>query len=116
MKTDQVTLTLLFDEYGALLTEKQRSCFELHYGQDLSLGEIAEELGISRQGVHDSITRAEAALRETEATLGNVSRQRRIRDALSEIEHCTAELAASDDETVRALANRITAAAKRVDS
>ena len=55
-------MTLLFDCYGGLLTDKQRELFDLHYNQDLSLGEIAENEGISRQGVHDAIGRAEAAL------------------------------------------------------
>lgn len=113
---DQITLTLLFDEYGALLTEKQRECFTLHCEQDLSLGEIAAELGISRQGVHDTLSRAEATLLEMEAVLGNVGRAAQTRVAVAEIELCAASLAACDDETVRALARRITAAAKRIDS
>ena len=60
MVEETFELTLLFDYYGDLLTQKQRSCFDLHYNQDLSLGEIAQEVGISRQGVHDTLTRAEA--------------------------------------------------------
>lgn len=50
MVEETFELTLLFDYYGDLLTQKQRSCFDLHYNQDLSLGEIAQEVGISRQG------------------------------------------------------------------
>ena len=46
---DGLELILLYDYYGNLLTERQRECFELRYYQDLSLGEIGEELGISRQ-------------------------------------------------------------------
>lgn len=114
MKTDQVTLTLLFDEYGALLTEKQRSCFELHYDQDLSLGEIAEELGISRQGVHDTLSRAEAALTELEAALGNAERARRTAEALAEIDDCLTALKTAEDESLRQLAARIEAAAERI--
>ena len=56
---DSVTMTLLYDYYGELLTAKQRCCFDLYYNQDYSLAEIAAEEGISRQGVHDSIARAE---------------------------------------------------------
>lgn len=67
MVEETFELTLLFDYYGDLLTQKQRSCFDLHYNQDLSLGEIAQEVGISRQGVHDTLTRAEASLRHMEA-------------------------------------------------
>lgn len=107
MKTDQVQLTLLFDEYGQLLTEKQRDCFDLYFNQDLSLAEIADELHISRQGVHDTVSRAEATLREMERALGNVSREQEIRAAVEEIAACASALAASDDTTVRALADRI---------
>lgn len=67
MVEETFELTLLFDYYGDLLTQKQRACFDLHYNQDLSLGEIAQEVGISRQGVHDTLTRAEASLRHMEA-------------------------------------------------
>ena len=51
MKQDAYAMTLLFDYYGELLTEKQKTCFDLYYNQDLSLSEIAEEAGITRQGV-----------------------------------------------------------------
>lgn len=65
---------LLLDFYGPLLTDKQRECFDLHYNEDLSLSEIAEQAGISRQGVWDNIRRAEAALRELEDKTGLVHR------------------------------------------
>jgi len=76
MKNDALEMTLLFDYYGDLLTEKQKTCFDLYYNQDLSLGEIAEESGISRQGVHDSLARAEAALLAMEEKTGCVARAR----------------------------------------
>ena len=63
MKLEELELSLLFDYYGELLTEKQRTCFELYYNQDFSLGEIAGEAGISRQAVYDTLARAESALR-----------------------------------------------------
>lgn len=50
VKLEELELSLLFDYYGELLTEKQRTCFELYYNQDFSLGEIAGEAGISRPG------------------------------------------------------------------
>ena len=53
-------ISLLFDFYGDMLTEKQRDVVELYYNDDLSLSEIAENEGITRQGVRDSIKRAEA--------------------------------------------------------
>ena len=85
-------MTMLLDFYGELLTEKQRSCFNMHYNEDLSLSEIAEIMNISRQGVHDLIARAEVALIETEEKIGMVKRfsERRIifdkmADELSEL-------------------------------
>ena len=62
--------TMLFDSYGELLTEKQREVVECYYNEDLSLAEIAEEKGITRQGVRDSIKRAEAQMRDMEERLG----------------------------------------------
>ena len=116
MKTDPVQLTLLYDEYGQLLTEKQRDCFELYFHQDLSLAEIADELGISRQGVHDTLHRAEVTLSEMEAALGNVATASKMRRAVSEIEQCAGELAASENETVSANARRILAAVASIRS
>ena len=88
MKTDKLTLTLLFDFYGDLLTQKQRDCFDLHYNQDYSLFEIAEMMGISRQGVHDAVSRAETQLLRMEEAahcLQNVQRNARIAAALEAI-------------------------------
>ena len=67
---DALEMTLLFDYYGELLTERQRMCFDLRHNQDLSLGEIAEELHVSRQGVYDNLSRAEAMLRNMEEKTG----------------------------------------------
>ena len=65
-----IDMILLYDYYGDLLTDRQKECFEMRYYQDLSLGEIGEELGISRQGVHENLSRAEALLRNMEAKTG----------------------------------------------
>ena len=70
MKQEAFTMSLLFDTYGALLTEKQQTYFDLYYNQDLSLAEIAEQEGISRQGVHDAISRSEALLASFERVTG----------------------------------------------
>ena len=59
-------MNFLFDFYQALLTEKQRSYMQLYYLDDLSLGEIAESYGVSRQAVYDNIRRTEAMLEEYE--------------------------------------------------
>lgn len=60
----------LFDLYGGLLTERQREFFDLHYMRDLSLAEISEQYGVSRQSVHDTLTRGESYLERIETSLG----------------------------------------------
>ncbi|MDP4094441.1 MAG: putative DNA-binding protein [Bacillota bacterium] len=67
-------ITLLMDFYGQLLTARQYEIMDLHYNDDLSLAEIAEQLNISRQGVFDNIKRGKAALDEFEAKLGLVKK------------------------------------------
>ena len=71
---DTLQMTMLFDFFSDLLTEKQRDYFDLYYNEDLSLSEIAERAGISRQGVHDIITRAEKSLAEIEDKTGVVKK------------------------------------------
>lgn len=68
--TKDPQVTLLFDFYGEMLTDKQRDMIEQYYNQDLSLSEIAENVGISRQGVRDSVKRAETQLFDMEERLG----------------------------------------------
>ncbi len=63
-------INLLYDFYGPLLTGHQQRLLELYYEQDLSLGEIAAELQVSRQAVHDTVKRAEEALERFEVKLG----------------------------------------------
>ena len=67
---ERIWTGLLLDFYGGLLTEHQRSTLELYLMEDLSLGEIGEQLGITRQGVRDAIVRGEAALRKAEENAG----------------------------------------------
>ena len=74
MKNNPVSMTLLFDYYGELLTEKQRAYFDLYYNQDFSLAEIAEEEGVSRQGVYDTLRRTETILRRFEDKTGIIAR------------------------------------------
>ena len=86
-----VEIALLFDFYGGLLTEKQRECIELYYNDDLSLAEIAEMQGITRQGARDSIVRAEKALYDAEASAGLVKRFGGIAELVDEMcRHLTA--------------------------
>jgi len=66
MKDETFQKIILFDFFGDLLTEKQKEYFDLYYNEDLSLSEIAESAGISKQGVYDIISRAEKILVGTE--------------------------------------------------
>ncbi len=75
-------VALLLDFYGDLLTEKQKDSLEFYYNDDLSLGEIAANLGISRQGVRDNIKRAEAILLEMEDKLKLAEKFSEIRQRL----------------------------------
>lgn len=112
MKQDALLMSLLFDYYGELLTEKQKLCFDLYYNQDLSLSEIAEETGITRQGVHDTLVRAEAALRNVEEKTGCIARARRTQAAVEEI--CSAAEALRQLPQAAALAERIISAAEQI--
>ncbi len=112
---DAFELVLLFDTYGGMLTDKQRECFDMRHNQDLSLGEIADELGVSRQAVNDNLTRTEALLRRMEENIGCVKRDMLLRKALEEILDAAAQLDASSDPAVQAQAKRIIAAAKTLE-
>lgn len=74
MAEKNLYLIMLFDFFGDLLTERQQEFFDLYYNEDLSLSEIAEQTGVSRQAVHDNLHRAEATLREYEQRTGIVKR------------------------------------------
>ncbi len=78
-------VSTLLDYYGMLLTDKQREAVEFYYNDDLSLGEIAGNLDITRQGVRDSIKRAEAILFEAEEKLGLLKNSRQLRESLDSI-------------------------------
>ena len=104
-------MALLFDTYGGMLTDKQRDCFDMRYNQDLSLGEIGEELGVSRQAVCDNLTRTEALLRRMEENIGCVKRDMLIRSAVQEILAAVAVLDTSSDPIVLNAVQRIKAAA-----
>ena len=111
---DALELVLLLDYYGGMLTEKQKECFDMRYNQDMSLGEIAETLGVSRQAVNDNLTRTEALLRRMEENIGCVKRDTRNRSAVQEILDAATVLDASSDPAVAALAQRIRNAAQMI--
>jgi len=112
---DAFEMTLLLDYYGGMLTDRQRDCFDMRYNQDLSLGEIAEALGVSRQAVNDNLTRTEAALRRMEENIGCVKRDMLARRALAEIRDAATVLDTSSDPAVSALAQRILAAVQTIE-
>ena len=95
--------TMLFDSYGELLTEKQREYFDLHYNEDLSLAEIAQSEGVSRQSVWDIIRRAEETMRRFEEKTGLVARLAAAQEKLARLETMT-------DGAAQSLAREIAAA------
>lgn len=84
--------TALFDLYGGLLTERQREFFDLHYMRDLSLAEISEQYGVSRQSVHDTLMRAESCLESAEASLHLLERIEAARMAVDRANDRCAQL------------------------
>lgn len=86
MKNQAYRMALLYDFYGDMLTDRQKEFYDLYYNEDLSLAEIAENHGITRQGVRDVIVRAEAILTELEDKTGIIKRFHRMQAQFQEIE------------------------------
>jgi len=89
-----IEIGMMLDFYGQLLTDRQEEIVQMYYNNDLSLGEISQNLGITRQGVFDNLKRSEKALFEMERKLGLVQRfldQKRkilqVLDVVNEIEN-----------------------------
>ena len=80
---------LLLDFYGDMLTDNQRNFLGYYYNDDLSLSEIAQNEGITRQGVRDAVKRAENQLIDMEIRLGHAKRFQQVRRGLNEIIECT---------------------------
>lgn len=95
---DKAELSLLLDYYGAFLTERQRELMRMSADLDMSLSEIADEFGISRQAVRDSLARAGAELIDHESKLGMAERDKRLRNIASELEEA---LDSGDAEQIR---------------
>ena len=112
---DAMEMVLLYDYYGNLLTDRQKECLEMRYNQDLSLGEIGEELGISRQGVHDNLSRAEALLRNMEEKTGCVRRDLHNRKVMKTVLESAEKLCAHPDDSVSALGRTILSAARGIE-
>ena len=86
-------ISILLDYYGQMLTEKQLEVAQLYYNEDLSLAEIAQLANITRQGVRDSIKRAEGTLLEMEQRLGLARKFREYQEKLEQITSCAQEIA-----------------------
>ena len=111
MKSQAYRMTMLFDFYGDVLTDRQKEFYDLYYNEDLSLGEIAENYGITRQGVRDVIVRAEAVLTELEDKTGLIKRFHSMKAQLEQVfqdARRIAQLAAAQDsEELETLALRV---------
>ena len=90
--------TMLLDVYGALLTEKQRETLDFYYNEDLSLGEISEETGITRQGVMICIKKCEQRLLELENELGLVERFTKLKADTEKLEAVVMQSSIKDEE------------------
>lgn len=89
-------ITVLLDFYGEILTAKQREFLDLYYNEDLSLAEIAANVGITRQGVRDAIKRAECQMIEMESRLKLVARFKEVQKGLEEIMDCATRISAEN--------------------
>ena len=94
LKENAVEMCLLFDFYGAMLTERQQEIFDLYYNDDLSLAEISEQMQISRQAVRDSLVRSRNVLAELDERLDLRARAENANDTLRRIRVLAAELMA----------------------
>ena len=112
---DALEMSLLFDYYGGMLTEKQRQCFDMRHNQDLSLGEIALDMGVSRQAVCDNLRRTEAILRKMEENVGYVSRDLKLRKVLRTIKESANALTENADATVSHYAEKILTVVREIE-
>ncbi|MGI6206188.1 MAG: YlxM family DNA-binding protein [Anaerovoracaceae bacterium] len=100
-------MSMLYDFYGELLTNRQKDVLQYYYGDDYTLGEIAEMAGISRQAVYDTVSKAEKSLRSYEASLGLVRRFRRTEEEIHRASALIDEIIDSEHDSV--LASKLTA-------
>ena len=91
-------LSYLLDFYGDVLTEKQREMMEQYYNDDLSLAEIADNFGISRQGVRDAIKRGEGILLELEEKVGFAGRYRDVQKEIARLEQLALDIRFRNEE------------------
>lgn len=94
-------MPLLFDLYETLLTDKQRETLEMYYNSDLSLGEISEETGITRQGVMNCIKKSELRLVEFEEKLELSRKISGMESDIKELENILSDLPMDNDRRIR---------------
>jgi len=101
---ESTEIAILLDFYGQLLTPRQYEILDLHYNSDYSLGEIAGQLSISRQGVYDGVKKGKETLRILEEKLGLVKRFKKhdttLRSVLSCLKMIRAENASDDEKKI----------------
>ena len=97
---DILQATLLFDFYGELLTEKQKNIFSMYHLEDLTLSEIGEEQGISRQGVHDLVKRCNKILAGYEEKLKLVQKFNQTKQMVEEIKELAGAYKRSGDKSL----------------
>ena len=94
-----MTVGLLLDFYGEILTEHKRNILDMYYNEDFSLSEIAEQIGISRQGVRDAIVKASNELRFYEEKLGLANRFSEMKASAEKIRRISEDLSLPEDLT-----------------
>lgn len=109
-----IRISLLFDFYGPVLSEKIRKAVEFYHNDDLSLSEIAEEMGITRQGVRDLVKRGEQRLLEYEEQLRLFERFNNVKNGIEDIKKISDKIKTSsslnpceDAEAIEKIADRI---------
>jgi predicted DNA-binding protein YlxM (UPF0122 family) len=100
MREKDLTVSLLYDFYASLLSEKKREVFEMYYWEDLSLAEISEHTGTSRQGVRELIVRTGDELREYEKALRLYEKEKILLNIAERIEKDYPEDAQAIRETL----------------
>lgn len=103
-----VEVSLLLDFYGELLKPSCKQAVDLYYNEDLSLSEIADQMGITRQGVRDNIKRSEVQLFEFEEKLGLLKRFVHLEKGLDNIAILSRQITEiSDNKDIKSLADNI---------
>ena len=109
-------MAVLLDIYGELLTEKQKDVMDQYYNYDLSLQEIAENAGISKQGVHDLVKRAEGSLLHADEKLGFKNRLEKIQAGLENLKQQVEERSREKSQSPADMSALLTACREEIDN